>query len=295
MTSDLTNGSLLGPHRDFESIKKIDSDALEYWEARELMPLLGYAKWENFHGVIDKAKAACTKSGQSVENHFPDISKMVDLGSGSKRKVLDYKLSRYACYLIAQNGDSGKEPIALAQTYFAIQTRKQELYELLPEGKKRLMIRGEVTDHNKQLAETAMKSGVKRFGTFNDAGYLGLYGMAHRSIQMKKGLGKDKVLDRAGATELAANLFRITQTDEQLRKRLESGDAIGDRLAVNTHFKVGGKVRQTIKDIGGTLPEHLKPEENIKKLEKRMNSEEKKKLKQNKKPPELHDENSGSA
>lgn len=287
MTTGLTNGSLLGPHRDFESVKKVDTDGVEYWEARELMPLLGYAKWENFEGVIEKAKTACTKSGQRVENHFPEVRKMVDIGSGSKRQVLDFKLSRYACYLIAQNGDADKEPIALAQTYFAIQTRRQELYERLPEERKRLMIRGEVTDHNKKLAETARKSGVTRFGTFNDAGYMGLYGMPHRSIQMKKGLGKDKVLDRAGATELAANLFRITQTDEQLKKRLGRGETIGERSAANTHFKVGGKVRQTIKDIGGTLPEHLKPEEDIKKIERRLDSEERKRLREQKRPPEL--------
>ncbi|MFH1444387.1 MAG: DNA damage-inducible protein D [Candidatus Peregrinibacteria bacterium] len=287
MTTDLTDGSLLGPHRDFESVKKVDADGIEYWEARELMPLLDYAQWRNFESVIQKAKTACTTSGQNVADHFADISKMSELGQGGQRKIDDYKLSRYACYLIAQNGAADKKPIALAQTYFAFQTRKQEIYEQLPENRKRLMIRGEVTDHNRKLSETAKKSGVTRFGTFNDAGYMGLYGMPHKSIQMKKGLGKDKVLDRAGATELAANLFRITQTDEQLRKRLESGDIIGDRSAANTHFKVGGKVRQTIKDIGGTLPEHLKPEEDIKQLEKRMNSEERKKLRQGKRPPEL--------
>jgi DNA-damage-inducible protein D len=203
---------------------------------------------------------------------------MVDVGSGSQREILDYKLSRYSCYLIAQNGDPTKEPVALAQTYFEMQTRKQELYEQLPEVSKRLMIRGEVTTHNKRLAETAKKSGVTRFGTFNDAGYRGLYGMTHKSIQVKKGLGKDKVLDRAGATELAANLFRITQTDEQLKKHLDVGKVIGDRSATSTHFKIGGKVRQTIKDIGGTLPEHLKPEEDIGHIQKRLNAQENKKI-----------------
>ena len=282
-----SSGSFLGPHRDFESIKKHDDEGIEYWEAREIMPMLGYAKWENFIAVIEKAKVACTKSGQSVENHFPDIRKMVPLGSGSQREIVDYKLSRYACYLIAQNGDPGKKAIALAQTYFAVQTRKQELYEQLPEDKKRLMIRGEVIDHNRKLAETAKKSGVTRFGTFNDAGYMGLYGMPLKSIQIKKGFGKDKLLDRAGATELAANLFRITQTDEQLKKRLDNGEMIGDRAATNTHFKVGGKVRQTIKDIGGTLPEHLKPEEDIKKLERRINAEERKAIQQKAEPPSL--------
>ena len=287
MTTDLAGGSIIGPHRNFESIKRVDTEGVEYWKARDLMPQLDYSDWRNFENVITKAKTACTTSGQNVDDHFVDVTELIVLAKGAKREVSDYKLSRYACYLIAQSGDPEKKAIALAQTYFAIQTRKQELYEQLPENRKRLMIRSEVTDHNRKLAETARKSGVTRFGTFNDAGYMGLYGMPHRSIQIKKGLGKDKLLDRAGSTELAANLFRITQTDEQLKKRLESGEVVGERSAAHTHFKVGGKVRQTIKDIGGTLPEHLKPEEDIKKIERRMSSEERKKLKEQKKPPEL--------
>src|SRR3989338_3422548 len=284
MTTNLISGSLLGPHRDFESAKKVDAYGAEYWEARELMPLLEYTEWRNFESVLEKAKTSCATSGQNVTDHFVDSNKMVDLGSGSQRQILDYKLSRYACYLIAQNGDPSKKPIALAQTYFAIQTRKQEVFEQLSEDQKRLMIRGEVTNHNRKLAVTAKKSGVTRFGTFNDAGYVGLYGMTHRSIQVKKGLGKDKVLDRAGPTELGANLFRITQTDEQLKKRLDGGETVGERSATNTHFTVGKKVRQTIKDIGGTLPEHLKPEEDIKTLERRARSGERKKVGGKKKP-----------
>ena len=224
------------------------------------------------------ARTDCTNSDQYVADQFVEFNELIEMANGAKRSIPDYKLSRYACYLIAQNGDSHKEPIALAQTYFAVQTRKQELFATLPETKKRLLIRGEVTNHNKQLAETAKEAGVTRFGTFNDAGYVGLYGMSHKNIQVKKKLGKDKVLDRAGSTELAANLFRITQTDEQLQKKLDVGEKMGDQAATNTHFKIGKKVRQTIKDIGGTLPEHLPSEEDIKKLEKRMGSAEKKKL-----------------
>ncbi|MCK9186550.1 DNA damage-inducible protein D [Candidatus Gracilibacteria bacterium] len=262
--------SLPGPHKDFEGIKKIDKDGVEYWEARELMIILKYGKWSNFENVIEKAKSACVLSKQNINDHFTDIGKMIQAGKGANKSILDYKLSRYACYLIAQNGDPTKEPIALAQTYFALKTRTQELYENSSEDKKRLMIRGEVTDQNKKLAETAKKSGVTRFGTFNDAGYRGLYGIPLKEIQKKKRLGKDKLLDRAGATELAANLFRITQTDEQLNQRMDKNEKIGENIATQTHFKVGGKIRQTIKDIGGTLPENLKPEENIKQLEKRI-------------------------
>ncbi|MBU0458618.1 DNA damage-inducible protein D [Patescibacteria group bacterium] len=266
---DLTN-LLPSARTTFESIKHVDADGIEYWEARELMPLLDYGKWENFHKVICKAKKACTASSQDVLDHFPEIRKPIKAGKGVIQEVLDYKLSRYACYLIAQNGDSSKQPIALAQTYFAVQTRKHELYEGLTEDEKRLLIREEVTDHNKKLFKTAKDSGVRNFGRFNDAGYKGLYGMTSKEIQKAKKLGRDKLLDRAGATELAANLFRITQTDEQLNVELDEGKRIGESKASRTHFVVGGKVRKAIKDIGGTMPEKLPPEEHIIKLEKRI-------------------------
>ncbi|MDO9231181.1 MAG: DNA damage-inducible protein D [bacterium] len=258
------------PHKNFESIKKIDKNSVEYWEARELMPLLGYDRWENFENVIKKAKGACFGSGQKEADHFRDIRKMVDIGSNTVRMVKNYELDRFACYLIAQNGDSKKQEIAMAQTYFAIQTRKQEIFEQLSDVDKRLMIRGEVSSHNKKLFSTAKKAGVSNFGSFNDAGYKGLYGMPLAEIENKKKIKKGELLDRAGSTELAANLFRITQTDEKIKK-----DKInGEYSATQTHFMIGGKVRQTIKDIGGILPEKLPVEKHIRELKK-----EKKKLK----------------
>ena len=252
------------PHKNFEEIKKIDQNGIEYWEARELMPLLGYRNWRDFHNTVKKAQVACNKSGQETRNHFEDTLKMVMLGSRSKRNVEDYKLSRYACYLIAQNGDPSKQEIANAQTYFAIQARRQEVFQQLAENEKRLFVRGEIKNHNKKLFATAKQAGVNNFGRFNNAGYEGLYGMRKDQIQKKKGIGKDDILDRAGTTELAANLFLITQTDEKIRNE----NIKGDYKASNTHFEVGKKVRQTIRKIGGTMPEALKPEKHIKELEK---------------------------
>lgn len=267
------------PHKNFEDIKKIDENGIEYWDARELLPLLGYQKWEKAEDVIARAARACINSGQDVDNHFHQSVKMVKIGSNTVRRVRDYKLDRYACYLIAQNGDPKKPEIALAQTYFAIQTRKQEIFEQLSDIAKRLFIRNEVSDHNKKLFKTAKQFGVTRFGLFNDAGYRGLYGMPLSDIERKKGIKKRELLDRAGSTELAANLFRITQTDEKLKK-----DKIqGDRSASQTHFMVGGKVRQTIKEIGGTTPEHLPTEKHIKEVKKevkRLENIKKKKIKE---------------
>jgi DNA-damage-inducible protein D len=266
------------PHRDFESIKKVDKNGIEYWEARELMPLLGYENWQKAEEVIVRAGRACINSGQDIDNHFNHSVKMVDIGSNTVRSVKDYKLDRYACYLIAQNGDPKKGEIATAQTYFAIQTRKQEIFEQLSDAEKRLFIRGEVSDSNKKLFKTARRAGVTKFGLFNDAGYKGLYGMPLSNIERRKGIKKGELLDKAGSTELAANLFRITQTDEKIKK-----DGIhGEKSASRTHFMVGGKVRQTIKDIGGVLPEQLPTEKHIKEIKKEVRktkSEEKKKLK----------------
>src|SRR3989338_3235944 len=263
MTNEITPSA---PHRDFESIKKFDENGIEYWEGRELLPLLGYEKWEKAEEVIGKAARACIESGQDVDNHFHQTGKMVKIVSNTMREVRDYKLDRYACYLIAQNGDPNKSEIALAQTYFAIQTRRQEIFEQLSVNEKRLFIRNEVSDRNKKLFKTAKQAGVTKFGLFNDAGYRGLYGMSLSDVEKKKVMKKGELLDRAGSTELAANLFRITQTDEKLNK----DKTRGERQASQTHFMVGGKVRQTIKDIGGTLPEFLPPEKHIKEIKREM-------------------------
>lgn len=236
-------------NKDFESIKKVDKNGVEYWQARELMPLLGYQGWEKAEEVVGRAARACHNSGQTVDNHFHQTVKMVKIGSNTMRQIRDWKLDRYACYLIAQNGDPNKQEIALAQTYFAVQTRKQELFENLSEADKRLFVRGEVATENKKLFSTAKRAGVTKFGSFNDAGYKGLYGMPLADIESRKGIKKGELLDRAGTTELAANLFRITQTDEKIKK----DNIKGDDLASRTHFMVGGKVRQTIKDRGELL------------------------------------------
>lgn len=257
---------LLGPQKLFEEIKQLDKNGVEYWSARDLFPLLGYTTWQAFEEVIGRAAAAAINSGQTVDNHFSQTTKMVKIGLGSMRSVKDWKLDRYACYLVAQNGDSSISEIALAQTYFAIQTRRQEIFDELSDAEKRLFIRGEVSNENKKLFKTAKGAGVSNFGLFNDAGYRGLYGAPLTEVESKKGIKKGELLDRAGSTELAANLFRITQTDEKLKK-----DKITDAGAANrAHFMVGGKVRQTIKDIGGVLPESLKVEKHIKEVKREV-------------------------
>lgn len=253
---------LKSPNKHFEEIKKVDGNGVEYWDARELMFLIDYSNWQNFEKVVEKAKIACKKSNQTVKHHFIDASNMVIVGSGAKRKLRDYQLSRYACYLITQNGDSSKQTIASAQTYFAVQTRKQEIYEGLSDVEQRLFLRGKTKVHNKELNSTAQNAGVRNFGKFHDAGYLGLYGMHKKTLQKKKGIGKDDVLDRAGATELAANLFRITQTDDKIHNEKIKGEG----QATFAHLVVGQKVRKTIKEIGGTMPEDLPIESDIKKL-----------------------------
>lgn len=258
--------ALTGPLQDFEKIKKIDENGIEYWHARELMLHLGYGEWRNFEDVIKKAINAAVKSAQDPANHFVEINKMVPLGSGAVRPVKDYKLDRYGCYLIAQNGDPTKPQIALAQTYFAFQTRKQEVFERLSEGERRLFIRGEVKTSNRKLAGTAKAAGVTNFGMFNNQGYLGLYHMTAQGVEEEKGLKKGELLDRAGATELAANLFRITQTDEKIRNLKVKGQVPASKV----HRDVGEKVRQTIKDIGGELPEHLPSEKHIKEVKKEV-------------------------
>ncbi len=274
MTNEI---ELKGPAKGFEDIKKTDENGVEYWTARELFPLFGYARWEDFDKVISRALNTAQNSGQDIGNHFRRLTKMVLVGSNAVREVKDWKLDRYACYLVAQNGDSKITQIALAQSYFAIQTRRQEVFQNLPNNERRLFIRKEVTDQNKKLFKTAKQAGVSNFGSFNDAGYRGLYGSPLSEIEKVKGIKKGELLDRAGATELAANLFRITQTDQKIQKDNIKGEA----QAKNTHFMVGGKVRQTIKDIGGVLPEKLKPEKHIKEVKKeiKLNKKQAKRLK----------------
>ncbi|MDP3764752.1 MAG: DNA damage-inducible protein D [bacterium] len=263
-----TNVISQGPHKDFENIKHIDENGIEYWLARDLMLLLGYPHWQKAEEVIGRAARACVNSGQNVDNHFNRTVKMVKIGSNTPKKTRDYKLDRYACYLIAQNGDSNKPEISLAQTYFALQTRRQEIFENLSEVEKRLRVRNQVKTQNKKLSGTAKDAGVTKFGLFYDAGYRGLYDMPLAGIKKKKGIQKGDLLDMIGTTELAANLFRITQTEEILKKN--KNKVYGDYPASRVHNTVGREVRQTIQKIGGVLPENLLAEKHIKEAEKEL-------------------------
>lgn len=262
----------------FESIKHINEYGQEFWYARELQTVLEYAEWRNFNIIIDKAKEACKASGLPINDYFVDVNKIVHLGVAD-RKIQDIVLSRYACYLIVMNGNPRKEVIALGQTYFAVKTREQELAENfnnLTEDEKRLSTRSELTKHNKSLAESAQNAGITTsldYAIFQNMGYQGLYGgLTAKDIHQRKGLKKSQqILDHMGSTELAANLFRATQTDEKLRK-----ENITDKgLANQTHYDVGNEVRQTIKRLGGTMPEDLPtPEKSIKKIEKDLKKKE---------------------
>lgn len=258
----------------FESIKRIDDNGIEYWSSRDLWKVLGYNEYRNFVPVIEKAKIACKNSGQLIPDHFVDINEMVPIGSGAERPLDSIKLSRYACYLTVQNADPGKTIVAQAQTYFAIQTRIAEVQQmdaynqLTTEDEKRLFLRNELAKHNSQLADAAKDAGViepRDYAIFQNYGYQGLYGgLGAQEIHARKGLKKSqKILDHMGSTELAANLFRATQTEEKLRRERIKGKA----RANQTHYQVGAKVRQTIKELGGTMPENLPAAESIKKVE----------------------------
>lgn len=257
----------------FENIKHVNEYGQEFWYARDLQVALEYETWRSFQKVILKAQNACENADNNVSDHFVDVGKMVNLGSGSQREIGDYMLSRYACYLIVMNGDPRKQVIAIGQTYFAVKTRQQELvenYDELSEDQKRLAIRSEMKRHNKQLADAAHGAGVEtplEYAIFQNYGYKGLYGgLSAKDIQQRKGLKKsENILDHMGSTELAANLFRATQTEEKLRR-----DQIqGKELANAVHYQVGRKVRQTIKELGGTMPEDLlTPPKSIKQIEK---------------------------
>jgi DNA-damage-inducible protein D len=256
------------PNNNFERIKQIDAKSEEYWSARELLKLLGYGEYNKFIPVVEKAIESCVNSGEKAKNHFARVSDMVDIGSGAERTISDIHLSRYACYLIAQNGDSRKEEIALAQTYFAIQTRKQEVHEQLMEDHKRVHLRGEMTTRNKKLGQIAKHTGVTNYANFQDSGYMGLYGgLRQKDIHKKKKLKRsEKILDHMGSEELAANIFRATQTDAKMRRE----NIFGKTKANKTHYRVGKKVRQTIKELGGTMPEKLPSAESIKLAQKRL-------------------------
>lgn len=273
MTKELSNQKL----NLFEQIRQTDENGNEYWMARKLSKALEYSDFRNFIGVITKAKEACENSGQTVENHIVEANEMVAIGSGAERTMTSYKLSRYACYLIVQNADPSKEVVALGQTYFAVQTRLQEIRQmedynrLTTENEKRLFLRNELAKHNLQLAAAAKNAGVIEpidYAIFQNHGYMGLYGgLDAKAIHNKKGLKKSQqILDHMGSTELAANLFRATQTEEKLKRE----NIKGKQQANKTHYEVGKKVRKTIQELGGEMPENLPAPDSIKKIEKQQ-------------------------
>ena len=260
----------------FESIKQFDENGNEYWTSRDLSRILEYTDYRNFLKVVDKAKTACANSNQLVSDHFVDFNDMIPIGKGGNRPAITIKLTRYACYLIVQNADPSKEIVAQGQTYFAIQTRiaevqQMEAYQnLTTEEERRLFLREEMIKHNLLLADAAKGAGViepYEYAIFQNFGYQGLYGgLGAKEIHARKGLKKSqKILDHMGSTELAANLFRATQTEEKLRRE----NILGKAEANRTHYQVGAKVRQTIKELGGTMPEDLPVAESIKLVEKK--------------------------
>jgi DNA-damage-inducible protein D len=265
----------------FEAIRQRNETGNDYWSARDLGRVLGYTDYRNFKLVLNKAKQACFNSGQPISDHFGDITEMVDIGSDAKREIDTVYLSRYACYLVIQNADPAKEIVAAGQTYFAVQTRRQELTDENKEKSRRLFLREELKAHNVRLAGTAKNAGVATgidYAIFQNHGYMGLYGgLTAQDIHRRKGLkAGDQILDHMGSTELAANLFRATQTEEKLRRE----KIIGKEKANQAHEQVGRKVRQTIKELGGTLPEHLPAADSLKKIK----ASERKKLKELKEP-----------
>jgi len=258
----------------FESIKHFGENGQEFWYARELQVVLDYKEWRKFENVIEKAKKSCENSNINISDHFVTMDKMVEIGSKTKRKILEYKLTRYACYLIAQNGDSRKKVIALAQTYFAVQTRKMEItekeYSNLTEIEKRFYQRNLTKRGNYSLNQVAKKCGVKNFDKFHNAGYKGLYnGETANDIAKRKNLRyREDILDNMGSEELAANLFRITQTESKLKR-----DNISSKKGANeTHYNIGKNIREVIAKNGGTMPEKLPtPKKSLKELEKEEN------------------------
>jgi DNA-damage-inducible protein D len=254
----------------FEEMKRINDHGAEYWSARDLQPLLGYGQWRRFEDAVQRAITSCRQSGNEPDYHFAGAGKLIEIGKGGFREVDDYHLSRFACYLIAQNGDPRKPEIANAQKYFAIQARRQEVSDALAADKERLEIRKQASEEFKALSGAAREAGVqdRMFGVFHDAGYKGLYdGLGNDAIKQRKGIAKkENLMDRMDTTELAANQFRMTQTRDKLaRERVNS-----QPQAIRTHEEVGREVREAIKRIGGTMPENIPPAEHISAVEKRI-------------------------
>lgn len=264
------NTEIVSSSLSFESLKKLNEHGIEYWSARDLQPCLGYSKWQRFENAIEKAMESCKRSGNNPRHHFTGAGKQIEFGKGSMQMVEDYHLSRFACYLIAQNGDPRKLEIAHAQKYFAIQTRKQEISDQVAADRERLETREQASVEFKALSGAARDAGVqdKMFGLFHDAGYKGLYGgLGVDAIKARKGiLSKENLMDRMDTTELIANQFRMSQTREKLKRE----NIKNPRDAMETHEIVGKKIRSTIAEIGGTLPENIPPAEPIKDVKKRI-------------------------
>lgn len=253
--------------KQLDAAKRATSNGVEYWYAREIQSILGYQEWRHFEGVVNKAKIACDSTGYVPDRHFVETDKMVPIGSSAIRTTNDYFLTRYACYLIAMNGDPQKPEIGAAQTYFAVQTRRQEIEDQLTYDKKRLMLRQRVKDANRHLAGAAKDAGVDNFPQFQDSGYRGLYSMPAYEIRNRKGIPqKENILDYAGRLELAANEFRITQTEDRLKRE----NIRGQQDASRAHYAVGNEVRAAIRRVGGKMPENLPKEEPIKKVQARL-------------------------
>ena len=273
MGTDMENRNLpAGRQKTFEELKKVNQYSAEYWSARDLQPLLGYMQWRRFEDAINRAKTSCQQPGNDPDHHFAGAGKMIILGKGGERQVPDYQLSRFACYLIAQNGDPRKPEIANAQKYFAVQTRRQEISDTLASDRERLELRKQASEEFRILSGAARDAGVQNrmFGVFHDAGYKGLYG--GRGVEdikkFKRVNPKENLMDRMNTTELAANQFRMTQAREKLQKE----NIKGQERAIETHKQVGREVRDAIKRIGGTMPENIPPAEHIKQVAKRIES-----------------------